>query len=199
MGADGLVMKKNETLPYLRTFKVKPYTAYAHRLVLYICQWVKCAYMEVLLNCCIVTDFCAPFPEHGECKEGKLECLQGYRKHGKLCVEDGDINETTRKLVHCENLCNLLPKDEIRNDLYEDKLEESVDMDIAHHAYTKERAMETIGKILKKRTNPNGYFSLTLSSLRQGVEVSDFLAKQYQTFLCYIRQWIWEHALVLVP
>ncbi|KAK6947463.1 Man1/Src1, C-terminal [Dillenia turbinata] len=152
----------------------------------------------------LISDFCEPCPEHGECKEGKLECLQGYRKHGRLCVEDGDINEMARKLskwieAHvCEEYVQFLcegtgriwvPEDEIWNDLYEDKLQENIDIDIAHHAYTKQRAMETIGKILEKRTDPNGGKEL---------KCPDFLAKQYQPFVCYIRQWIWEHALVLV-
>jgi hypothetical protein len=45
------------------------------------------------------TDFCEPCPSNGECYQGKLECVRGYRKHGRLCVEDGDINETAKKLV----------------------------------------------------------------------------------------------------
>lgn len=47
----------------------------------------------------IVTDSCEPCPSNGECNDGKLECLRGYRKQGNLCVEDGDINESARKIV----------------------------------------------------------------------------------------------------
>lgn len=50
----------------------------------------------------IVTDFCEPCPSHGVCYEGKLECDSGYRKQGRSCREDGDINETAMKLV-CNN------------------------------------------------------------------------------------------------
>lgn len=50
---------------------------------------------------CVVTDSCEPCPSNGECYEGKLECVRGYRKHGKLCIEDGDINEAAKKLVCC--------------------------------------------------------------------------------------------------
>lgn len=42
---------------------------------------------------------CEPCPSNGECYRGKLECVRGYRKQGRLCVEDGDINETAKKLV----------------------------------------------------------------------------------------------------
>ena len=47
----------------------------------------------------IVTDYCEPCPSNGKCYDGKLECIHGYKKHGKLCLEDGDINETAKKLV----------------------------------------------------------------------------------------------------
>lgn len=50
----------------------------------------------------VVTDFCEPCPSHGVCYEGKLECASGYRKQGRSCIEDGDINETAMKLV-CNN------------------------------------------------------------------------------------------------
>lgn len=50
-------------------------------------------------QCELFTDSCEPCPSNGECYEGKLECAHGYRKHGKLCVEDGEINETAKKLV----------------------------------------------------------------------------------------------------
>ncbi|XP_075640203.1 uncharacterized protein LOC142611942 [Castanea sativa] len=46
-----------------------------------------------------ISDFYEPCPSNGECNQGKLECVRGYRKHGKLCVEDGDINETAKKLL----------------------------------------------------------------------------------------------------
>ena len=47
----------------------------------------------------ITADDCEPCPSNGECYDGKLECLQGYRKHGKLCVEDGDINKSAKIIV----------------------------------------------------------------------------------------------------
>ncbi|XP_059444771.1 uncharacterized protein LOC132176548 isoform X2 [Corylus avellana] len=45
-----------------------------------------------------ISDFCEPCPSNGECYQGKLECMRGYTQHGKFCVEDGDINETAKKL-----------------------------------------------------------------------------------------------------
>lgn len=51
-----------------------------------------------------IADVCEPCPSNGECYQGKLECLHGYRKHGRLCVEDGDINETAKQLVRSKNI-----------------------------------------------------------------------------------------------
>lgn len=52
----------------------------------------------------IITDSCEPCPSNGQCYQGKMECLQGFKKRGKLCIEDGDINETAKKLVRPESL-----------------------------------------------------------------------------------------------
>lgn len=47
----------------------------------------------------VATDWCEPCPANGECYQGKLQCNHGYRKQGTLCIEDGAINESTKKLV----------------------------------------------------------------------------------------------------
>jgi hypothetical protein len=63
---------------------------------------VGCLLLLLILNFnqfASCTDFCELCPSNGECYQGKLECVRGYRKHGKFCVEDGDINETAKKLV----------------------------------------------------------------------------------------------------
>lgn len=51
-----------------------------------------------------IADVCELCPSNGECYQGKLECLHGYRKHGRLCLEDGDINETAKQLVRSKNI-----------------------------------------------------------------------------------------------
>lgn len=52
-----------------------------------------------LLVAAVASDYCEPCPENGVCYDGKLECDQGYKKHGKLCVEDEDVDEIAKKLV----------------------------------------------------------------------------------------------------
>lgn len=47
----------------------------------------------------IMTDICEPCPKNGECLNGNLECVHGYKKRGRSCVEDGEINQTAKELV----------------------------------------------------------------------------------------------------
>lgn len=53
----------------------------------------------------VASEYCEPCPTNGVCYDGKLKCGHGYRKQGKLCVEDGDINKAAKKLVR--DICNL--------------------------------------------------------------------------------------------
>ncbi|OWM88300.1 hypothetical protein CDL15_Pgr003712 [Punica granatum] len=56
--------------------------------------------------------------------------------------------------------------------------------------YTKIRAMETIVKLLETRANPAGM---------KEYRCPDSLAEYYKPYSCRIRQWVLEHALLLVP
>ncbi|PQP99995.1 uncharacterized protein Pyn_01973 [Prunus yedoensis var. nudiflora] len=148
-------------------------------------------------------DSCEPCPSNGRCYEGKMECLQGFKKRGKLCIEDGDINETAKKLAErveirlCEALAEFLcygtgtiwvEENDIWNDLDKHELLEHVGSDNAIYMYTKERTMETVNRMLDTRTSSHGVKEL---------KCPDVLAEHYKPFSCRIRQWISEHALLL--
>lgn len=47
----------------------------------------------------VSSDYCEECPANGLCYEGKLTCDRGFRRQGKLCVEDGVISRTAKKLV----------------------------------------------------------------------------------------------------
>ncbi|XP_039072047.1 uncharacterized protein LOC120219295 [Hibiscus syriacus] len=118
-----------------------------------------------------LSDSCEPCPSNGECYEGEVECIYGYRRHGKLCIEDRDINETANKLSEwveaglCEAYAQVIcygtgtvwvRENDMWNDLDEHKLMQIVVSDHTTYAYTKRRAMETIAKLLETRTNLHG-------------------------------------------
>ncbi|XP_022732130.1 uncharacterized protein LOC111286433 isoform X2 [Durio zibethinus] len=151
------------------------------------------------------SDSCEPCPSNGECYQGKMECNHGYRRHGKLCIEDGDINETAKKLSKwleaglCEAYAQVLcygtgtvwvQEHNIWNDLDGHELMQDVGLDNPTYVYTKRRAMEKIVKSLETRTNFHG--------IRE-FKCPDSLAEHYKPFTCRICELISKHALIIVP
>ncbi|XP_059642250.1 uncharacterized protein LOC132284183 [Cornus florida] len=151
------------------------------------------------------SDSCEPCPSNGECYEGQLECARGYRKLGKLCVEDGDINEAARKLSRlveirvCEAYAQYLcygtgtvwaQEDELWNHFDDVKLMENNGLDDAIYMHAKKRALATVDTLLETRTNINGV---------KEVKCPELLAERYKPVTCHIREWIANYTLVLLP
>ncbi|KAF6135360.1 hypothetical protein GIB67_027234 [Kingdonia uniflora] len=152
-----------------------------------------------------LSDICVPCPNNGKCSEGNLECSRGYQKQGKSCIEDGEINQTAKKLsewvelrvceayVHylCDNIGTVwVPEDDIWKELDDLKLRDNFGLKNDYDVYTKEKAMETVESSLESQTNIYGIKEL---------KCPDWLAEHYKPLSCYIRQWVSEHALVLLP
>ncbi|KAK8516274.1 hypothetical protein V6N13_046981 [Hibiscus sabdariffa] len=151
------------------------------------------------------SDSCEPCPSYGECSEGKIECIYGYRRHGNLCIEDRNINETAKKLSEwveaglCEAYAQVMcygtgtfwvRENDIWNDLDEHKLMQNVGSDNTTYVHTKRRAMETIAKLLETRTNLHGL---------QEFKCPDALAEYYKPLTCRIRELVSKYALIIVP
>ncbi|KAL3834962.1 hypothetical protein ACJIZ3_009698 [Penstemon smallii] len=152
-----------------------------------------------------LSDSCEPCPTNGVCYDGKLECHPGYRMLGKLCVEDGDVNEAARKLSKwlevraCEAYAQLLcsgtgkcwvSKDELLNNLYEDKKRDKDGSKVAIYMLAKQRAVETIRDLLETRRDNHGI---------EEFKCPELLVDHYKPLSCLVRQWIINHALLLVP
>ncbi|XP_047338418.1 uncharacterized protein LOC124942053 isoform X2 [Impatiens glandulifera] len=142
---------------------------------------------------------CDPCPTNGECKEGKLECLNGYRRNGRICIEDGDLSQTTRKFSellerhvcgsYAQNLCEgtgeiWFQKDELLNNL-----DDSIVVDSQTSTFAKQRAFETIASTFETRTSVHGTREL---------KCPDLLVEQYKPISCHIRNWFIEHAPILM-
>ncbi|KAI5642188.1 hypothetical protein M9H77_00058 [Catharanthus roseus] len=137
--------------------------------------------IEDFLDVPIASDNCEPCPSNGICSEGKLECARGYVKHGRLCIEDRDINAAEKTLVR---------KDELWTYLDKHKVMENHGLDEITYMHAKLRAIEASRKLLKTRINAGRFEEFNCPEL---------LVKQYKPISCCIRQWIVKHALVLVP
>ncbi|XAR54848.1 hypothetical protein NMG60_11030159 [Bertholletia excelsa] len=152
-----------------------------------------------------LSDTCEPCPSNGMCYEGQLECAYGYRKHGRSCVEDGDINGKAKKLTElaeiyaCDAYAQFLCKgtgavwikeDKLWNDLDEFSMMKNHALDAPIYAIVKQKAAGIVGKLLETRTNVHGVKEL---------KCPDLLVEHYKPIACYIRQWIAKHALILLP
>ncbi|CAL4951843.1 unnamed protein product [Urochloa decumbens] len=73
-------------------------------------------------------DSCQPCPQNGRCVDGQLECIQGFKRYGTSCIEDGLLSQTATKISellqlkicdqHARALCGhhakiLFPKHEV--------------------------------------------------------------------------------------
>nr|XP_043639795.1 uncharacterized protein LOC122610906 [Erigeron canadensis] len=142
------------------------------------------------------SDVCDPCPNHGICSEGKMECMSGYRRHGRLCLEDGYFNELVKNLAKraevraCESysqyLCNGIGEVWIQGNA----LWDNIDNDNANYLYAKQKAMEIVGSSLETRDTSIGIKEL---------KCPDSLVVHYKPLSCCIRLWLMEHALSLVP
>ncbi|PIN24751.1 hypothetical protein CDL12_02517 [Handroanthus impetiginosus] len=152
-----------------------------------------------------LSDDCEPCPENGICHDGELECGNGYRKHGKLCVEDGDITKAAKKLSKwvevrvCEAYAQLLCsgtgkcwvlEDEILNHLDEYKVQDNHGLEEAIYMPAKQRAVKTIHNLLETRRDHRGV---------EEFKCPELLVTQYKPLFCVVRQWLIKNALLLVP
>ncbi|XP_042489225.1 uncharacterized protein LOC122069299 [Macadamia integrifolia] len=152
-----------------------------------------------------ISDFCEPCPDNGECFNGKLECVHGYKKYGRRCIEDGEISQTAKKLSEgvkqhvceayaqflCDGTGTIWVQDvDIWKELDEGKLRRIFGLNNDTFQYTKQKVLESIRSSLETREDFQGIEEL---------KCPDWLAEQYKPLLCYIRLWIFKHALILVP
>ncbi|KAF3595403.1 hypothetical protein DY000_02024690 [Brassica cretica] len=146
-------------------------------------------------------DSCEPCPVNGECHQGKLQCDHGYRKQGTLCIEDGAINESTKKLVrHFERIvCEAyaltecygtgttwVPENGVWKDLriggFMDNFDESA------FDFVKAKAVEAVAELLEMRTNANGINEL---------KCPEQLMESYKPLTCRVQQWLLQHIVIV--
>ncbi|KAG7536175.1 Man1/Src1 C-terminal [Arabidopsis suecica] len=146
-------------------------------------------------------DFCEPCPINGECYQGKLKCNLGYKKQRNLCVEDGEINESTKKLVGYfeRKVCEAYAHNECygtgaiwvpENDVWKELRSNSFlnNFDESAYNFLKGKAVEGVTELLEKRTNSNGIDEL---------KCPESVARSYKPLTCRMRQWLLRHILII--
>lgn len=197
--------KKSEFINLLAVVTIASFVAFSSNYVINVFNRHPKPFCDHDLDHSPLSDICTPCPRNGICHEGKLECASGYRKLGTLCVEDGDINETAKKLLglvethvcnaYAQYLCDgagqvWAREDDLWNKLEELKVIEHYGLDTSIYTLAKRRAFQTVGQLLQTRVSSSGIREL---------KCPESLVKRYKSVSCYIRQWMAEHAVVLVP
>lgn len=151
-----------------------------------------------------VPDFCEPCPDNGQCSNGELECFHGYKKQGRICLEDGEINQTAKKLsewvqqhvcdAYARVLCDEAGKiwfqeSDILEVLDEHKSKESIGLKDDAFILAKHKVMEIVESSLETRAILNG---------NKEFKCPDLLAELHKPLYCCIRQWICGHVPLLV-
>ncbi|XP_019097272.1 PREDICTED: uncharacterized protein LOC104771913 isoform X1 [Camelina sativa] len=146
-------------------------------------------------------DLCEPCPMNGECYQGKLKCNHGYRKQANLCVEDGEINELTKKLVGyferkvCEEYADSecygtgriwVPENDVWEDLRSNGFLNTLDE--SAYIFVKGKAVEAVTELLQKRTNFNGINEL---------KCPESVVKSYKPMTCRMHQWLLRNILII--
>ncbi|CAM6100931.1 unnamed protein product [Calypogeia fissa] len=152
-----------------------------------------------------IQDDCIPCPEHGSCRDGALECFVGYKRVGKSCVEDKEIDQTAEKLLVflTNHICGLaasavcdgasgavrLTDDEAQAYLIEQGVKEQLGLaDKSWQLVWEKMAGIAAGSIAKLND---------LDGKRTFSCPTEFVQK-YKPLKCKIREWIWANLLILV-
>lgn len=195
--------KKSDFLKLLTVVTIASFVAFSSNFVINLFSRHPMPFCDDDLDLSL-KDICTPCPTNGVCHDGKLECASGYRKLGTKCVEDGDINETAKKLLgsveahvcaaYAQNLCHgtgrvWVAEDDLWNNLEKLKLMEQYGLDTSIYMLAKRRAVQTVGQLLEIRMSSSGIREL---------KCPDSLVKRYKPVSCHIRQWITKNAVVLL-
>ncbi|XXG43728.1 hypothetical protein AAC387_Pa01g3703 [Persea americana] len=152
-----------------------------------------------------LSDFCEPCPNNARCFQGSWDCLPGYKRHGKFCVEDGEINQTAEKLFEwverhvCEAYARFLcygtgtiwfREEEIFKKIDENNLKDNSGFKNDTFMLAKQKATEKIAGSLERRTDFNGI---------KEFKCPDLLADHYKPLRCCIQQWIYKNIIYVIP
>ncbi|VAI11475.1 unnamed protein product [Triticum turgidum subsp. durum] len=118
-------------------------------------------------------DSCEPCPENGRCVDGELRCVEGFKRRGRVCVEDGLLTHTANKIQFQQHDISsmadeLLSKDAAR--LSDDRIR-----------VVKERVLQSA----------HGFLETTSTYDKvQAFKCPELAAELHRPLSCQARQWI---------
>ncbi|KAK3150188.1 hypothetical protein QOZ80_3AG0229970 [Eleusine coracana subsp. coracana] len=141
-------------------------------------------------------DSCEPCPHNGRCVDGELECIQGFKRYGRKCVEDGVLSQTANKISellqrricvqHARAICGkpakiLFQMHDISNMVDELLSKNSAALTDDGIKLVKVRVLESLQGLLDT--------SLTFDKV-EAFKCPELVAEFHVPLACQIRQWI---------
>ncbi|CAD6343306.1 unnamed protein product [Miscanthus lutarioriparius] len=141
-------------------------------------------------------DSCQPCPLNGRCVHGELECVQGFKRQGKACIEDGLLSQTANKISellqlricnqHARALCGqpaeiLFQEHDVSNAI--DELLSKIPAGLTEDGIqlVKTRVLES----------SRGFFNTTFTSNKVKVfKCPELVVELHMPLACRVRQWI---------
>ncbi|KAG6543278.1 hypothetical protein Mapa_015192 [Marchantia paleacea] len=147
---------------------------------------------------------CMPCPSNGYCQGGRLECLAGFKREGKKCAPDKEIDRTARKLATAikkhvcgaaaRSLCDgatgsvWLSEADVLENLKREGLEEQLGLD------------ETFYLVWEKTAALARDDTIVIQDDLQGkreFHCPRDLAQGYKSVGCLIKELLWENVIFL--
>ncbi|PKA53267.1 hypothetical protein AXF42_Ash009997 [Apostasia shenzhenica] len=151
-------------------------------------------------------DICEVCPENGWCTNGRLACLNGYKKQGRICVEDGQLYRTAKSISgvvedhvcvsHAQILCGgtgrlWFQEGDIMKIVDEHKAKETKGIWMEDDTFTVSlhKALETLEGYLETKAYSNG---------SKEYKCPEQLAQLHKPLDCLICQWIYRHVFLVL-
>nr|TKV98786.1 hypothetical protein SEVIR_9G583400v2 [Setaria viridis] len=141
-------------------------------------------------------DSCQPCPQNGRCVGGQLECVQGFKRYGASCVEDGLLSQTATKISellhlricdqHARALCGQPTKILFHKHDVSDIIDELFSKNPA--GLTEDGIQLVKARVLE---SAQGFFETTFTSNKaEAFKCPELVAERHMPLTCQIRQWI---------
>lgn len=141
-------------------------------------------------------DSCEPCPENGRCVDGELRCVEGFKRRGRVCVEDGLLTHTANKISellqlricdeHARALCGQPGKILFQQHDISSMADELLSKDAA-------RLSDDGIKVVKERVLQSAHGFLETTSTYDKVQAfkcPELAAELRRPLSCQARQWI---------
>ncbi|KAG2555452.1 uncharacterized protein LOC120647659 [Panicum virgatum] len=141
-------------------------------------------------------DSCQPCPHNGRCVDGQLECVQGFKRYGGSCIEDGLLSQTATKISellqlricdqHARALCGQPTKILFQKHDVSDTVDELLSKNPA--GLTEDAIQLVKARVLD---TAQGFFETTFTSNQaEAFKCPELVAERYMPLTCQVRQWI---------